>query len=242
MTGIDVSKWQGHIDWSKVKGKVDFAILRAGYGNTAKQKDSFFEEYYTGCKANGIPVGAYWYSYATSIADAEKEADACIQCLAGKQFEFPIYFDIEDSTQGSFSKSLKTSMVIAFCNKLEKAGYYAGWYTYTSWALSGFDLEKLSRFTFWLADYRLGYNKTLTRDMHQFSSSGRIDGIDGRVDLNTCTKDFPTIIKRAGLNGYSVDSDKKMSKITFAAMSAGDAKKVKALGDSLKLEYKEEEV
>ena len=102
MTGIDVSKHQGVIDWSKVK--TDFAILRAGFGRYASQKDPQFERNYAGAKAAGIPVGAYWYSYARSAEEAREEAKACLQVLQGKQFEFPIYFDIEDCSQSYLAK------------------------------------------------------------------------------------------------------------------------------------------
>ena len=100
--GIDVSKHQGVIDWRKVKA--EFAILRAGFGRYANQKDTQFERNYAGAKAAGIPVGAYWYSYARSAEEAREEAKACLQVLQGKQFEFPIYFDIEDCSQSYLAK------------------------------------------------------------------------------------------------------------------------------------------
>ena len=199
--GIDVSKHQGVIDWSKVK--TDFAILRAGFGRYTSQKDPLFERNYAGAKAAGIPVGAYWYSYAKSAEKAREEAKACLQVLQGKQFEFPIYFDIEDSTQGSLGKTVLTAMCEAFCDTLEKAGYFAGVYASTYWFTSKLDHARLvGKYTIWLADYRAGYNKTLKRDMHQYTSNGHVDGISGRVDRNTCTRDFPGIIKKAGLNGF----------------------------------------
>ena len=201
MYGIDVSKHQGVIDWGKVK--TDFAILRAGFGRYASQKDPQFERNYAGAKAAGIPVGVYWYSYAKSAEEAHEEAKACLQVLRGKQFEFPIYFDIEDSTQGNLSKAVLTAMCEAFCDTLEKAGYFAGVYASTYWFTSKLDHARLaSKYTIWLADYRACYNKTLKRDMHQYTSNGHVDGISGRVDRNTCTRDFPGIIKKAGLNGF----------------------------------------
>lgn len=199
--GIDVSKHQGVIDWSKVK--TDFAILRAGFGRYTSQKDPQFERNYAGAKAAGIPVGAYWYSYAKSAEEAREEAKACLQVLKGKQFEFPIYFDIEDTTQLVLDKAVLTAMCEAFCDTLEKAGYFAGVYASTYWFTSKLDHARLvGKYTIWLADYRAGYNKTLKRDMHQYTSNGHVDGISGRVDRNTCTRDFPGIIKKAGLNGF----------------------------------------
>ena len=199
--GIDVSRHQDVIDWSKVK--TDFAILRAGFGRRASQKDSLFERNYAGAKAAGIPVGAYWYSYAKSAEEAREEANACLQVLQGKQFEFPIYFDVEDGTQGSLGKAVLTAMCEAFCDTLEKAGYFAGVYASTYWFTGKLDHARLAgKYTIWLADYRAGYNKTLKRDIHQYTSNGHVEGISGRVDRNTCTRDFPAIIKKAGLNGF----------------------------------------
>ena len=201
MYGIDVSKHQGLIDWSKVK--MDFAILRAGFGRYASQKDPQFERNYAGAKAAGIPVGAYWYSYAKSAEEAREEANACLRVLKGKQFEFPIYFDIEDSTQGALGKAALTAMCETFCNTLEKAGYFAGVYASTYWFTNKLDHARLAgKYTIWLADYRAGYNKILKRDMHQYTSNGSVAGVSGRVDMNTCTRDFPTVIKKAGLNGF----------------------------------------
>lgn len=201
MTGIDVSKHQGMIDWSKVK--TDFAILRAGFGRYTSQKDPQFERNYAGAKAAGIPVGAYWYSYARSAEEAREEAKACLHVLKGKRFEFPIYFDIEDSTQEFLGKAVLTAMCEVFCDTLEKAGYFAGVYASTYWFTDKLDHARLaSKYTIWLADYRAGYNKTLKRDMHQYTSHGSMAGIAWRVDRNTCTRDFPAIIKKAGLNGF----------------------------------------
>ena len=95
--GIDVSTHQGNIDWSKVaQSGVQFAILRAGYGRESSQKDSRFESYYVEAKAAGIPVGAYWYSYAMSPEEARQEAEACLEVLRGKRYEYPIYYDVEE--------------------------------------------------------------------------------------------------------------------------------------------------
>ena len=99
--GVDVSFAQGKVDWKKVKDskKVDFAIIRAGFGRDVSQEDSQFKNNYAGCKENGIPCGVYWYSYADSPEDAKREAKACLEVIKGKQFEYPIYFDLEESFQ-----------------------------------------------------------------------------------------------------------------------------------------------
>ena len=237
--GIDVSKHQGIIDWSKVK--TDFAILRAGFGRYAYQKDPQFDRNYAGAKAAGIPVGAYWYSYAKSADEAREEAKACLQVLQGKQFEYPIYFDIEDCSQLVFGKSVLTAICEAFCDTLEKAGYFAGVYASTYWFTHKLDHARLARkYTIWLADYRSSYNKLLIRDMHQYTSNGHVEGISGRVDMNTCTDVFPCIIKAGGLNGYSKTAAPGSPCLkTFTALaSPGDIDKLEQLARSLKLSYK----
>ena len=237
--GIDVSKYQGVIDWSKVK--TDFAIIRAGFGRYANQEDTQFDRNYAGAKAAGIPVGAYWYSYAQTTKEARKEAIACLQVLKGKRFEYPIYFDIEDCSQLVFGKSVLTAICEAFCDTLEKAGYFAGVYASTYGFTNKLDHARLaSKYTIWLADYRAGYNKTLKRDMHQYTSNGYVEGISWRVDMNTCTLDFPAIIKAAGLNGYSKTAapGSPCLKTFTAQASPGDLAQLEQLSKSLKLSYK----
>lgn len=128
--GMDVSYAQGSINWEQVKAskKIEFAILRAGYGRETSQVDTQFERNYAACKRLGIPVGVYWYSYATTAAEAEQEAKVCLQTIRGKQFEYPVAFDIEEARSLPQADALCT----AFCNALEKQGYYAAIYTFKS--------------------------------------------------------------------------------------------------------------
>lgn len=241
--GIDVSKHQGRIDWQAVKetGEVQFAILRAGYGRYTSQKDSQFERNYLCAKAVGIPVGAYWYSYAESVEEAKEEAKACLQVLQGKRFEYPIYFDIEDCVQLILGKAELTEICEAFCDMLEDAGYYAGVYASTYWFTNKLDHARLAaNYTIWLADYRKYYDKDLARHMHQYSAKGRVKGIQGRVDLDVCTLNFPAIIKAAGLNGYSKAAAPGSTGLkTFSAQaSPGDLAQLEKLAKSLELDYK----
>lgn len=242
--GIDVSKYQGNIDWSKVN--VDFAIIRAGYGKYISQKDPKFEEYYKGAKNKAIPVGAYWYSYAKSVEEAKLEASIFLEVVKGKQFEYPLYFDIEDNSMKSAGKAKLTEICIAFCTVLEEAGYFAGVYSYTSFINSHLDINTLSKkYTIWLADYRSNYDKVIKRDIHQYSSSGNVDGIYGAVDMDKCTRDFPTIIKNAGLNGFSkADYTPKVVYKSFKVDKAteGDINDLVNLAKSKNLPYKVEVV
>lgn len=203
--GIDVSVHQGDIDWKKVKSdSVEFAILRAGYGREFSQKDAQFEKNYAGCKANAIPVGAYWYSYALSVDEAKKEASACLKSIENKVFEYPIYFDIENKTQLALSEDLLQKITIAFCNELEAAGYWVGIYSYKSFLESNFTPEILKRYAVWVA--HTGVTQTNFKYPHgiwQYSHTGKINGINTNVDLNYGYIDYPKSMKTAGLNGFS---------------------------------------
>ena len=221
MKGIDVSKHQGVIDWNAVKPQIDFAIVRAGYGMYSSQVDAQFERNYAECKRLGIPVGAYWYSYAKSEAEAIKEAELFISVLSGKQLEFPVYFDIEDRSQAGLGKELITAMCFSFNRRMEQAKYFAGVYSNTDWFTNRIDSSVNREFTPWLADYRSNYNKTLSRDIHQYTSSGKINGIAGRVDLNTCTRDFSSIIKSGGFNGFTAPANGSINDTPTPAQSCG---------------------
>lgn len=203
MKGIDVSVHNGNIDWNKVKADgIDFAILRAGYGRLEKQKDEKFEQNYAGTKAAGIPVGAYWYSYAMTPEEAELEADVFLKVIKGKQFEFPVYFDLEEKKQFDLGKEKVSAIMRAFLEKVEKAGYFVGLYGSAS-SLSTHTADDIkSHYTIWLAHWVDKTNYSGAYAVWQYSEKGKVDGISGAVDLDICYKDFPTIIKGKGLNGF----------------------------------------
>lgn len=197
MQGIDVSYHNGNIDWNKVKSDgVDFAIIRAGYGKVISQKDKKFEENYAGAKKAGIPVGAYWYSYATTVAEAQQEARVFLEAIKGKQFEMPVYFDIEEKNQMSNASAL----IQAFCSVVEAAGYFVGFYMSESYTRSYVSLETRQRYSHWNA--RWGSSQDLGAPMWQYTDSGSVAGISGHVDMNRCYSNFEAIIKANGLNGF----------------------------------------
>lgn len=205
MKGIDVSKWQGDIDFNKVKASgIDFVIIRAGYGRVISQKDPYFEQNYSRAKAAGLNVGAYWYSYADSVKDAETEANVCLEVLKGKQFEMPIYFDLEEQKQFAKGKQFCSELVKAFCNKLEAAGYFAGLYISRSPLQTHITSEVANRYALWIAEYASRVNYAGQYGMWQNSSTGRVSGINGNVDTDFCYVDYPKIIKEAGLNGFGI--------------------------------------
>ena len=200
--GIDVSKHNGVIDWSKAKKDIDFAIIRAGYGRLASQKDIKFEKNYQGCKDNAIPCGAYWYSYATTVADIKTEAKVFLETIKGKNFEYPVYLDIEEQSQASLSSTTINAMIKAFCTILENNGYFAGVYSYDSF-FSKVSSDVQSHYNLWVANTSRTPQIAKAYGIHQHSFKGSVSGIKGAVDLNNCYVDFPTVIKSNGLNGYS---------------------------------------
>ncbi len=201
--GIDVSHHNGTIDWNKVN--TQFCIVRAGYGRETSQKDLCFERNYNGCKAKKIPVGAYWYSYATSAAEAAKEAEACLQVIAGKQFEYPIFFDIEEKKQFALGKAACTAIAKAFLDKVEKAGYYVGIYSSKNGLENYIDESVRKRYAVWVANVGVSQTSYKGAAMWQYSWIGKHSGIKGDVDCNYCYIDYPSIIKSKGLNGFTVD-------------------------------------
>ena len=202
--GIDVSKHQGNINWPQVKGsrKVDFAILRAGYGSSLTQKDSKFDRNYQQAKAQGIPLGAYWYSYAKTPAAAKTEAQCFLSVLKGRQFEYPVYLDIEEQSQFALGRAKVTEIVKAFCETVENAGYFVGIYSSKS-GLSYIEPAVRDKYTVWVAHVNVAKTTyTGPYDMWQYSWKGRYPGISGDVDQDYCYKDFPSIIKSVGRNGF----------------------------------------
>lgn len=205
MFGIDVSKHNGNIDWAKVaQSGVKFAIIRTGFGKEAtKQIDPKFEANYKGCKDNGILVGAYHYSYAKTTEEARREAEFCSKIIENKQFEFPIYFDIEDETQQCLSKAACSEMVRAFCGVLESKGYWAGVYSFDSFFQTHLDSTIPKRYAAWVARVENVFPKYVDEPLigiHQYSWKGKVNGISGDVDMDNAFKDYPTLIRSAKKN------------------------------------------
>lgn len=211
--GIDVSHHQGDIDFAKVKAAgIRFVMLRAGYGweNPSVQTDQKFYQNYAAAVKAGLPCGAYHYSYATSAAEARQEADFFLKIIDGCRLAYPVAFDMEDKCQANLGREALTDIAIAFCRKMEEAGYYTCVYTNLDWSRNRLDMGRLKPYDLWFARYSdapgcdgIG--------MWQYSSSGRVNGINTDVDLDIAYRDYPAIIQSHGLNGYtkSVPAQKK---------------------------------
>lgn len=222
--GIDVSAHQGKIDWKKVN--VDFAILRAGFGKVISQKDEHFEANYSGAKAAGIPVGAYWYSYAMTPDEARQEADVFLEVIKGKQFEYPVYFDIEEQKQLALGKEKVSAIIKAFLEKVEKAGYWVGLYMSAS-PLTDFVTDDIkNRYAVWVAN--VGVSKPSysgAYGMWQYSWKGSVSGITGDVDMDYCYVDYPSQIKARGLNGFGKQPDNEPETDEITVEMTVDGKK-----------------
>ena len=189
--GIDVSKWQGHIDWPRVK--VDFAIIRAGISTS---KDVRFEDNYTGATAAGIPVGVYWYLRAMTVEAAHKEAAACIKAISGKKLSYPVYADIEEAAQIKLGRGKLSAIAAAFLADIEAAGFFAGLYSSKSHLETCFTPEIRERYAVWVAHYGVGKTTYSGRyGMWQHTDKGTVDGISGNVDLDIAYEDYPAIIR-----------------------------------------------
>ena len=207
--GIDVSKWQGEIDWNKVKAAgVKFAMIRLGYGSADGNScglDGWFERNVANAVKAGVDVGCYFYSYATSVAAVKKEAAFVVNTLQKYKgvFTYPVAFDLEDKTQQSLDKTVLTDMVIAFGDAIERAGFYCSLYSNLDWLKNRLDDSRLKRFDHWLAQWASAPTYDGAFGMWQDSSKGSVNGISGTVDTDVAYKDYPSVIKGAKLNGFT---------------------------------------
>lgn len=199
--GIDVSVWNGNIDWSKAAKEVDFAVLRAGFGKVMTQKDGKFEANYSGCKANGVKVGIYWYSYAKTVDEAKIEARTCLAVLGGKKLDMPIWYDIEENSTFATGKANVSAIADAFLTIIAAAGYKVGIYSSYSALQNYFTDDVKNKYDVWVAHVGNG-GAPLTstsypgkKNMWQYSWKGSVAGISGDVDMDYCYKDYWTAEK-----------------------------------------------
>ncbi len=216
MKGIDVSKHQGVIDWDKVKAAgIDFAVIRAGLGKSTV--DPQFVRNISACNRLGIPAGVYWFSYARNTDETVQEAKSCLAAVKPYRVEFPIFFDLEYDTdrylrqQGIvLTKKMATDHAEAFLSAVEAAGYYAANYANPDYLSRFFDSGLLKKYDLWLANYR--ENADIDKPprscgIWQYWDKGRVSGIKGNVDLDVCYKNYPEVIRKAGLNGLVKDEN-----------------------------------
>ena len=198
---MDVSRWQGRIDWDAVKrsGKIDGVMLRVlGSKGGKPYLDPYFARNYAECARRGIPVGGYYYTCAVTPRQTAEELTALRAALEGKTFQYPLAIDVESAGLRVLAPEALAARVAEAAAQLEAWGLYAMVYTYTNFADTALDMAALAAYDLWIADYR-GKRPSRKHGMWQYTSKGRVAGIDGPVDLSHAYKDYPAIIQRAGL-------------------------------------------
>lgn len=206
--GLDVSEFQGNIDWTQVKNAgYQFAMVRAGYGFcTLDQK---FLRNITECNRVGIPAGVYWFCYAVSPETAVQEADACIDAISSYRIEYPVSYDIEQDSIDyaarngvTITPDLATQIVTAFCNRIEERGYFAMYYSNQDFLNAYLPWELARRYALWYAYYGRRYDG-IDCGIWQYTSTGRVPGIEGNADLDISFIDYASIIREGGFNHLS---------------------------------------
>ena len=184
--GIDVSHHQGTIDWDTAAGQIDFAVIRCGYGgNLSSQDDRQWSANVAACERLGIPYGVYLYSYAATDDEASDEAQHVLRLLQGHTPQLPVYLDLEDSViSSSCSAADILRHVTIFCNAIQAAGYRAGVYANRNWWTTLLTDPAYDQWERWVAVWASQTNYNKSYQMWQYSNSGQISGISGKVDLD----------------------------------------------------------
>lgn len=203
MNVIDLSFANGVVDFDAIKRNgVEGVIIRCGYGREAWQKDRQFERNYSEAKRVGLHVGCYHYAYCNSGADAESEAYACLDMIAGKQFDLPIYYDLEEPV----CMPVINDAIERFCGILESKGYFVGIYTSKSVLIDMVSEKNKTKQCVWMAHWTGSKSSKSSYDGQygcwQYSDSGRVIGVIGSVDLDIIYVDYPSIIVSGGFNNY----------------------------------------
>lgn len=199
--GIDVSKYQGDIDWKRVKDDgVEFAIIRLGFRGMNEgtlEIDPYFEQNINGALDAGVRVGVYFFSQAITEEEAREEAEFVLELIEKYEITYPVAFDTEyippttiDARANGLSRSQRTDMCIAFCERIREAGYIPMIYSNTKYMIMGIDLERLAAYDKWFAYYGSGITFPYSFDILQYTDTGRVDGIDGAVDINISFKKY----------------------------------------------------
>lgn len=250
---IDVSKWQGAVNWASVKNSgVHHAMLRAGYGSGTV--DPQFKRNAAQCTALGVDWGCYWYSYAASPAQARQEARCCLQVIQGLKPTMPVAYDIEyEPCILALDNATRTAMVKAFLDEIEAAGYYGILYASTNFIRTKLNWRELAQYDVWCAQYGSACTCPLPYGIWQYSSSNPlgIPGYGKSLDCNRVYKDYPQIIQDAGLNGWpggqsednpasagesgNTDASARYQLITIGPVSSGDALTLMRLCEQLQL-------
>lgn len=216
--GVDISEYQtDKVDFAALKkAGYSFVIIRSGFN---ERKDKYFEENYTKAKAAGLDVGVYFYSYADSVPKAEWEAGIFLEQIKGKTFEYPVYMDFEDKKMANIGTENAYKICTAFLDKVATAGYLTGLYGYANWLDESYSSSWVptaricQKYECWIANYwdytytsnPKGVDYSQRYGMWQYSDRQSVVGLS--LDANVCYKDYPSIVKKYGFNGYAARTD-----------------------------------
>ena len=208
--GIDVSEFQGKIDWEKVKNSgVEFAILRCGYGmDFSNQDDVEYERNANECERLGIPYGVYLMSYANTVEKARSEAKHVLRLIEGRKISLGVWHDIEDNrTSGAINKETLTNIINTFCNTIKNAGHKVGVYANLNWLENKIEKTIKDNYDIWVAQYYSKCEYEGKYIMWQHTSSGKVNGISTNVDMNILYKDLPVINNNDNNNSKTNNSE-----------------------------------
>lgn len=239
LKGIDVSKYQGTIQWDKVKPNIDFAILRCGFGSDiARQDDVCFERNVAECERLNIPFAVYLYSYATTEQKIDSEIAHTLR-LIGSHKPFCVYFDMEDNSTTKLGKAKLTAFAKRFCEGIKAKGFKVGVYANENWCKNYLDIAELhkSGYSIWCAKYSSAKpNIAAPYDIWQYSSKGRVDGINGNVDMNYMYNDVRNAtqaVKKSNeeiaqevINGLWGNGEERKKKLTSAGYNYSAIQKI----------------
>lgn len=209
--GIDVSSYQGDINWDETKKYIDFAIIRCGYGNNVEsQDDSKFKRNSEECERLGIPFGTYLFSYATNLSMAQSEVEHTLRLIKDKRLEYPIFLDVEERNQLALPKEDLVAIVKYYCEKLEEAGYYVGIYASLSTLNNQLNDEALLKYDKWVAEWGKDFTYRGHSGLWQNTDDARIGGVPARVDGDIAFYNYPEIIRKNGLNHLGSEEKVKL--------------------------------
>ncbi len=214
--GVDVSTYQGKVDWETAKDYIDFAILRCGFGNDLKkQDDNQYVRNADECTRLKIPFGIYLYSYATNLSMAQSEVEHTLRLLSDYKLEYPVFLDVEDRSQLALPKERLVEVIDYYCKKIEEAGYYVGIYASLSVLNTKLNDTVLNKYDKWVAEWSKNFSYKGASGMWQYTNNGRIPGINTRVDEDKAFYDYPKIIRSAGLNHLEDEEDDDQKELQY---------------------------
>ena len=220
--GIDVSEFQGKIDWEKVKNDgIEFAILRCGYGmDFSNQDDVEYERNANECERLGIPYGVYLMSYANTVEEARSEAEHVLRLIEGRKISLGVWHDIEDNdTSGAINKETLTNIINTFCNTIKNAGYKVGVYASLNWLENKIEKTIKDNYDIWVAQYYSKCEYEGKYIMWQHTSSGKVNGISTNVDMNILYEDLPVINNNDNNNSKTNNSKEEIVKSLQRALN-----------------------